>query len=154
MHRQSLGQVIMFTLWFEGLWIDSIWKTQNWHPHPYPPPSLKEEKKNLMVTTVSYPYVWCTCGNVDSFCLLNQHCHRSSGSDMVSGEREMKTEKKAQLMTSSYASVHLLMSFQGEAGKAGAKAEPGCERPGPSLPCCDPCLPTHKEPQLPATNEC
>lgn len=73
---------------------------------------------------------------------------------MVSGEREMKTEKKAQLMTSSYASVHLLMSFQGEAGRARAKAEPGCERPGPSLPRCDPCLPTHKEPRLPATNEC
>lgn len=57
-------------------------------------------------------------------------------------------------MTSSYASVHLLMSFQGDAGRARAKAELGCERPGPSLPCCDPCLPTHKEPQLPATNEC
>lgn len=72
----------------------------------------------------------------------------------MSGEKEMKTGKKAQLMTSSYASVHLLMSFQGEAGRAGAKAELGCERPRPSLPCCDPCLPTHKEPRLPATNEC
>lgn len=73
---------------------------------------------------------------------------------MVSG-REMKTGgKNAQLMTSSYASVHLLMSFQGEAEGAGAKAELGCERPGPSLPRCDPCLPTHREPELPATNEC
>ncbi|KAK5921053.1 hypothetical protein CgunFtcFv8_024790 [Champsocephalus gunnari] len=71
----------------------------------------------------------------------------------VGGKRD-EDGKKAQLMTSSYASVHLLMSFQGEAGRAGAKAEPGCERPGPSLPCCDPCLPTHKEPRLPATNEC
>lgn len=73
---------------------------------------------------------------------------------MSVGKREMKTcGKRAQLMTSSYASVHLLMSFQGEAGKARAKAELGCERPGPSLPRCDPCLPAHKEPQLPATNE-
>ncbi|KAG7227532.1 hypothetical protein INR49_005347 [Caranx melampygus] len=45
------------------------------------------------------------------------------------------------------------MSFQGEAGRARAKAEPGCERPGPSLPRCDPCLPTRKEPRIPATNE-
>lgn len=107
-----------------------------------------------MATTVLYPYVYSTCGNVGPSHLWNQHCHRSSGSDTVSGEKEMKTGKKAQLMTSSYASVHLLMSFQGEAGRAGAKAELGCERPRPSLPCCDPCLPTHKEPGLPATNEC
>lgn len=73
---------------------------------------------------------------------------------MVSGERDEDRKKKAQLMTSSYASVHLLMSFQGEAEGAGAKAELGCERPGPSLPRCDPCLPTHREPGLPATNEC
>lgn len=136
--------------------------------------------ENHISTTVSYPYVWTVCGNVDFLWSLKkkerkkQHCHRSSGSDMVSGvgwrgvgrwdedgkrkrERERGKKrggKKAQLMTSSYASVHLLMSFQGEAGRAGAKAEPGCERPGPSLPCCDPCLPAHKEPRLPATNEC
>lgn len=116
--------------------------------------TTQKNPRHLMATTVLYPYVCSTCGNVGPSHLLNQRCHRSSGSDTVSGEKEMKTGKKAQLMTSSYASVHLLMSFQGEAGRAGAKAELGCERPRPSLPCCDPCLPTHKEPQLPATNEC
>lgn len=40
---------------------------------------------------------------------------------MVSGERDEDRKKKAQLMTSSYASVHLLMSFQGEAEGAGSE---------------------------------
>lgn len=45
-HSQSRGQVIMFTLWFEGLGTDSIWKTLNRHPHPHPPSSLGENKES------------------------------------------------------------------------------------------------------------
>lgn len=47
--------------------------------------------ENHISTTVSYPYVWTVCGNVDFLWSLKkkerkkQHCHRSSGSDMVSG---------------------------------------------------------------------
>lgn len=110
-----------------------------------------------MATIVSYPYVWSTCGNVDFFSphLLNQHCHRSSGSDTVSGERKMKTEKKSPANDQLLCISALTNELPGRGWQEPERRlSRGCERPGPSLPRCDPCLPTHKEPRLPATNEC
>lgn len=68
---------------------------------------------------------------------------RGGGCGGVGGGEEVK---KAQLMTSSYASVHLLMSFQGEAGRAAARLSRDVRGLGHHFPAVIPAFPLTKSP--------